>query len=303
MKRVLVCGSNGLLGQHLALLFHRTPGTEVLHTSRQRSFILSGMMADYTQLDLEVRGDVKSLVTSYRPDVIVNAAAMSNVDACETERESAWRANVTAVEHLVEAARRIGAKLVHLSTDYVFDGRTGSYGEGDRPNPVNYYGRTKLAGENAVLAGGVPYAILRTQLLYGVGVNVKSDFGLWAVRQLRSGAVIRCADDQICNPTAVTDLAAAVRTAALGEASGVFHVSGPEPLSRYGFALIAAGVFGYDASLITKVRSADLVQKAVRPLNTSFSIAKARAALDYHPMTAAQGLEEMRRELTGISLN
>src|SRR5512135_490874 len=116
MKRVLVCGSNGLLGQKLAWLLNGQSEYEVLHTSYHRSFVQEKVLVDYTQLDVTVRSDVKSLVTSFRPDIILNAAAMTNVDACEREREHAWKVNVTAVENLVEVCRRIDAKLVHVST-------------------------------------------------------------------------------------------------------------------------------------------------------------------------------------------
>ncbi len=124
MKRVLVCGSNGLLGQRLAWLLDSDDEYEVLHSSHHRSFVQNEILIDYTQLDISNRSDVKSLVTSFRPDVILNAAAMTNVDACERERELAWKMNVTAVENLVEVCRKIDAKLVHVSTDYVFDGKT-----------------------------------------------------------------------------------------------------------------------------------------------------------------------------------
>ena len=176
MKRVLVCGSNGLLGQRLAWLFDSDDEYEVLHSSHHRSFVQSDILIDYTQLDISNRSDVKSLVTSFRPDVILNAAAMTNVDECERGREQAWKANVTAVENLTEVSRRIGAKLIHVSTDYVFDGKTGNYTEDDRVNPVNYYGKTKLAGENVLVSSGINYAVLRTIVVYGNGVNVRNNF-------------------------------------------------------------------------------------------------------------------------------
>jgi dTDP-4-dehydrorhamnose reductase len=184
MKRILVCGSNGLLGQQLAWMLSRNQEYEVLHTSHHRSLYL-GNTFDYTQLDIANRSDVKSLVSSYRPDVIMNAAAMSNVDLCERERESAWKANVIGVENLAEISRRINAKLIHVSTDYVFDGKNGPYKEEDRTNPINYYGKTKLAGENAVLGSAIDFAILRTIVVYGTGVNIKNNFALWVINSLR----------------------------------------------------------------------------------------------------------------------
>lgn len=303
MKRVLICGSNGLLGQRLAALFDGDDGYEVLHTSHHRSFANSDVLIDYTQLDIAHRGDVRSLVGSFRPEVILNAAAMTNVDACEKDRETAWKMNVTGVENLADVSRKIGAKLIHVSTDYVFDGKAGNYGEGDRVNPVNYYGKTKLAGENVILSSGVDHAILRTILVYGAGVNVKSNFALWVVNSLSEQKPIRCAWDQISNPTHVYDVALAMKQCMDEGSSGVYHVAGAEEVSRYDFAMRAADVFGLDGSLITRVRSEELGQIAVRPLHTTFRTLKAEQMFHYRPMNVTQGLNLLREELTGIHLN
>lgn len=303
MKRILICGSNGLLGQRLALCLGHETEYEVLNTSYHRSFVLDHHLFDYTQLDVTNRSDVKSLVTSFRPDVIVNAAAMTNVDACETQRELAWKVNVVGVENLVEVSRRINCALVHISTDYVFDGKNGPYKESDRVNPVNYYGKTKLAGENVILAGGIASAILRTIVVYGTGINVKSNFALWVINNLREGKTIRCADDQISSPTHVNDLAAGVVKTIERERRGLYHLGGGDLLSRYEFAAKAAGIFGFDPALIQRVKSADLQQPALRPMVTGFVTEKAGRDLDFHPMTSAQGLETLRRELYHLTLN
>ena len=303
MKRVLICGSNGLFGQRLALTLGHETEYEVLNTSHHRLFVLDRHLFDYTQLDITNKGDVKSLVTSFRPDIIVNAAAMTNVDACETQRELAWKVNVVGVENLVEVARRIDSLLIHISTDYVFDGKNGPYKETDRVNPVNYYGKTKLAGENVILAGGISSAILRTIVVYGTGINVKNNFALWVINSLREGKNIRCVDDQIGNPTHVNDLAAGVVRVIEQERPGLFHIGGAEAVSRNEFALKAAEVFGLNASLIQKAKSSDLHQAALRPMVTSLATAKAEKDLDFHPMTPVQGLELLKRELLHLTLN
>ncbi len=303
MKRILVCGSNGLLGQTLAWMLRAETEYEVLHTSHHRSFYLGNYPFDYTQLDISNKGDVKSLVTSFRPDVIFNAAAMTNVDACEKDREQAWKINVTGVENLVEVSRRIGAKLIHVSTDYVFDGKTSPYTEESRVNPVNYYGKTKLAGENVVLTGEIDFAILRTIVVYGTGVQVRNNFALWVINSLKEGKTIRCVDDQISNPTHVHDLAQAMINCVTYTAKGIFHTSGAEVASRYDFAIRAAEIFGLDKNLIEKIKTSELVLPAVRPLNTSFIIDKARKDIHYHPMNVEQGLELLKTELQGLHLN
>jgi dTDP-4-dehydrorhamnose reductase len=303
MKRILICGSNGLFGQRLALMLGHETEYEVLNTSHHRSFVLDRHLFDFTQLDITSRGDVKSLVTSFRPDIIVNAAAMTDVDACETQRELAWKVNVVGVENLVEVARKINSHLITISTDYVFDGKNGPYRETDRVNPVNYYGKTKLAGENVILAGGISSTILRTIVVYGTGINVKSNFALWVVNSLRAEKNIRCAEDQIGNPTHVNDLAAAVVKIIERGRSGIYHVGGADIISRYDFAIAAADIFGLRAELIQKVKSCDLHQIAVRPLATSLVIAKAQSDLDFRPMTVGEGLQALKRELFHLTLN
>lgn len=303
MKRILVCGSNGLLGQRLAWLFDGESGYEVLHSSHHRSFVHGTILVDYTQLDIGNRSDVKSLLSSYRPDVVINAAAMTNVDACEEHRERAWKVNVTGVEHLSEMCRRIDARLVHVSTDYVFDGATGGYSEVDRVHPINYYGKTKLAGENSIRSSGVDHAIVRTVLVYGAAVNVKNNFALWVVNNLHEQKEIRCVDDQISNPTYVHDLAAALRSIVDNDLTGLYNVCGPETVSRYDFAVTAAAVFGYDHSLIRRIQSSGIQRPARRPLITSMVIDKAKTAFNYQPMNVRQGLTSMQQEMTGIILN
>jgi len=114
MKRVLICGSNGLLGQRLALMLGGRTEYEVLNTSHHRSFVFDDRLFDYTQLDLTRKSDVKSLISSFQPDVIMNAAALTNVDWCEDHREEAWNVNVVGVENLVEAARKVDARVIRL---------------------------------------------------------------------------------------------------------------------------------------------------------------------------------------------
>jgi dTDP-4-dehydrorhamnose reductase len=297
MKRVLICGSNGLVGQRLALMFGHQSDFEVLNTSHHRSFVLDSQLFDYTQLDIVNKSDVKSLVGSFRPDIIINAAAMANVDQCENERESAWRVNVTGVENLVEIARRINAKLIHISTDYVFDGKNSPYRETSRVNPLSYYGKTKLAGENAVIAGGVNNAIVRTILIYGSGLRVKNNFALWVVESLREGRTIRCAVDQRSCPTFVGDVAGAILKIVEHGNTGIFHVCGGELISRFDFAVKAAEIFELDRAMIQPCLSAELAQQAHRPLVTGFLIDRAVAELAFQPLLTVEGLTQMKREL------
>ena len=297
MKRILICGSNGLLGQRLSLLVSTNTDYEVLNTSQERSFVFDDRLYDYTQLDITQKGDVKSLVSSFQPSVIINAAAATNVDWCETHREAAWKINVVGVENLVEAARKVGAKLIHLSTDYVFDGKSGPYAEDAKPNPISYYGKGKLASENAVRTGGITHAIVRTIVLYGNGIQIKNNFPLWVISSLRAGQRIRCVDDQISNPTHVSDLAGAIVKIFELERTGLYHVCGRETINRYDFALKVAQVFGLDGSLVDRIKTSDLAQPAPRPMVTGFVTLKAETELGVKLMDVKEGLTLLKSEL------
>jgi len=297
MKRLLICGANGLLGQRLSLMLSTQNEYEVLNTSIERSFVFDSRLFDYNQLDITNRSDVKSLASSFQPNVILNAAAITNVDWCELHHEETWKVNVTAVENLADAARKVGAKLIHVSTDYVFDGKHGPYDEETKPNPIGYYGKSKLASENAVLVAEIPHTIIRTNVLYGSGIGVKANFALWVINSLRAGKHIAVVDDQYGNPTFVSDLAIAMIKAFELNRNGIFHVGGGEQLSRYDFALRAAEVFHLDASLITRVKTSELNQASPRPMISGFITLKAETQLGIHFLNARDGLTLLKHEL------
>jgi len=303
MKRILICGANGLLGQRLSLMLSTQTDYEVLNTSIERSFVFDNILFDYNQLDITNRSDVKSLASSFQPDVIFNAAGATNVDWCESNREEAWKANVTAVENLVDAARKVGAKLVHVSTDYVFDGKHGPYDEEAKPYPIGYYGKTKLASENAVRSSEIQHTILRTIVLYGNGIGVKPNFPLWVINSLKSGKQINVVDDQIGNPTYVGDLALAMIKSFELNRLGIFHIGGGEQLSRFDFALQIADVFSLDRSLIRCIKTSDLHQASPRPMLSGFITLKAETQLGMHFLTVKEGLTLLKHELQHISRN
>jgi dTDP-4-dehydrorhamnose reductase len=303
MKRILICGSNGLLGQRLALMLSSQTEYEVLNTSRKRSFVFDHRLFDYTQLDITKKGDVKSLVSSFHPTTIINSAAAADVDWCEQHREDAWKINVVGVENLIEATRKVGARLIHISTDYIFDGTHGPYSEDDKPNPISYYGKSKLASENAVRIAEIPYTLLRTIVLYGNGIGVRDCFPTWVIKNLRAGKVVRCSEDQISNPTHVNDIAfAAVKGFELNR-DGIYHICGSERVSRYQFAVRTAELFGLDPGLVQAVKSADLNQIAPRPPVTGFVTLKAQTELGLKAMDITQGLTFLKRELQGAGRN
>ena len=297
-RRMLVFGSNGLLGQKVAELLVRGTATSVTLTSAESGPVRPMEPAEYVQADITSKKEVKQVVSHAEPDVIINCAAITNVDACETERETAWKVNVGGVEHIIEAARRTGALIVHVSSDYIFDGKNGPYTEDDRPEPLSYYGKTKLAGENALRASGLEYFIARTMILYGFAPGVKQNFALWLIQSLEKQTPVRIVDDQFGNPTLADDLAyGLLRGVELGR-TGVYNIAGRDIVSRHEFALRVARAFSLDAALISPVKTASLRQPAHRPLRSGLITLKAEVELGIHPSTIEQGLAVLKNQIS-----
>lgn len=290
-EKVLVTGANGLLGQKVVEVFKRESEYELL------SCDLVANQENGLTLDITDHRKVMDLVGAYRPSVIVNAAAFTNVDLAETEKEVAYKINATAVGYLADAANVFNAKLVHISTDYVFDGKNGNYSEESLPNPISYYGKSKLAGENLVKSKLRDHAILRTQVLYGFGRNIKKNFVLWVVEQLTKHESIRIVDDQVGNPTLADELAFAVLKVCQKNATGMYHVSGFETISRYEFASRIAQVFGLDFSLVMRAKTSELAQPAKRPMNSSFICLRAQTELGLNMPPVSDSLSQMKQQM------
>lgn len=297
MQKILITGSNGLLGQKLVELLSRCIGYNLLLASKEERSVFGEGMLTYVRMDLTQRQEIRNVVEEFEPEVIVNTAAITDVDKCETEKEATWRVNVTGVENLVQAAKLTGARLIHLSSDYVFDGKSGPYGELDRPNPINYYGKTKLASENVLRTSGIPSAIVRTIVLYGQAREVRNNFVLWVLKNLNEKKQIRVVDDQISTPTFVDDLAYGILKIIELERTGIYHISGPDMVSRYGIALAVAKVFSLDRKLLSPVKSIVLRQAAPRPLKTGFITLKAETDLGIKMSGIEQGLIALRHQL------
>lgn len=298
MKRILITGSNGLLGQKLVELLSHLNSYNLLLTSKQDRSVFQDETLLYVQVDISNKRDLRKVVDEFEPDIIINTAAITNVDACEKDREAAWKVNVGGMENLIHSAKLVGAKLIHLSTDYVFDGKNGPYDELARPNPANYYGRTKLAGENLLVTSGIPYAIVRTMVLFGVAYGIKLNFGLWVLKELSDNSSIRIADDQFANPTLADDVAYAILKIVELDRSGIYHVAGPDLMSRYEFALVIARVFKLNKKLISPVKTASLKQIAQRPLKSGFITLKAQIDLGVKMSGVEQGVNILKNQLS-----
>jgi dTDP-4-dehydrorhamnose reductase len=286
--KILVTGCNGLLGQKLIALLTTLPEVKIVATARTP--LAGAWNVPFDLIDI-AKPDAVERVASHNPDVIIHAAAMTQVDVCEQNKEACYQTNVVGVEHMIEAARQCGAHLVHVSTDFVFDGEQEMLREEDTPNPVNYYGSCKWIAEQRVMASGVSYSIVRTVLVYGIIPGVlRSNIITWVKSSLEEGKRIQVVNDQWRTPTLAEDLAQGCYLAAAKRAQGIFHLSGKDYLSVYGIAMRAANFFHLDASLINPIASANLQQPARRPPRTGFNIDKARRELGFEPRSLDEGL-------------
>jgi dTDP-4-dehydrorhamnose reductase len=296
MVKIVIIGSNGLLGQSLVKRFNQKYDVYgcSIEPKNYTNFLLN---ENYFKLDITSRTDVKNFFLSIQPDIVINAAAYTNVDKCEEDREACWAVNTRSVENIVEACKVFSPILVYLSTDYVFDGKNAPYHENDIPNPHGFYGKSKLAGEKVVKENILEYIIIRTQILYGIGKNVKKNFVLWVKDKLSNNQKIQVVNDQIGNPTYVDDVSEAIFKLLDLNEYGIFHVSGKEKCTRYEFAKKIAEVFNLEESLIEEITSSELKQKAPRPMNSTFVLDKLFNKTNWLPNDILNGLNKLKRQL------
>jgi dTDP-4-dehydrorhamnose reductase len=293
--KMLITGANGLLGQYLIAALEGSPAL-VLATGRGakrfREPVREGF--SYRELDITDPAQVEEVVSGFRPDVLIHAAAMTAPDACELDPRQCREVNVVGTSHLVGAAERIGAFFLHLSTDFIFDGEAGPYREEDLPSPLNTYGQSKLEAEEVVRDSHLPWAIVRTVLVYGNTFGAtRTHFISWVRDNLVRGERIRVVSDQVRTPTYAGDLARGVLLVAGKKAEGVFHISGRELMTPYDMAMAACGQLGLDHRLMERVNASSFTQPARRPLRTGFVIGKAEKELGFAPLSFEEGLARM----------
>ena len=293
--KILITGSNGLLGQHLVKLLLDTTAHDIIATGKgDPRYVVQNSRLHYYALDITDGMAVHSLFEKLLPDTIVHCAALTQADECELNPIKAWEINVTATRFIVEAAKKINAFLIFISTDFVFDGINGPYKETDTVNPVSYYGSTKVAAEKSVSESGLPYAIARTCLLYGnIFVGTRNNVISWVKENLEQVNKIKVVSDQWRTPTFVEDLAKGILLIAEKKAVGLFHISGKDFLSPYDMAMASAAYLNLDASLIEKVDASVFTQPAKRPVTTGFIIDKAKNELGYEPLSFREGMMKM----------
>jgi dTDP-4-dehydrorhamnose reductase len=291
-KRILVIGSNGMLGQCFSELFSNSNKVELMCASAEENSFLPNIQ--YKQLDITKKNSVRQIIIDFFPDIIINTAAFTNVDKSETEKETAWKINVGGVENIALYSWTIDAQLIHFSTDYIFDGKNGPYNEEDKPNPIGYYGRTKLASENSIHISGTRYSIIRTNVLYGSSKYGRPDFVKWFIDSLKKGEKVRIVTDQVGNPTYINDLVNAVNKIIEFKKEGIFNIGGREMISRYDFALRIAKYFGLDEKLIVPILTKELNQPAARPLKSGLITIKAETEIGFKAHTIEETFSLMK---------
>jgi dTDP-4-dehydrorhamnose reductase len=274
--KILITGASSLPGYRTALEAlrrgHEVVGLHYTHPIPIENEGLKKVSIDITRLN-----DLKRLIVEEKPDVIIHMAALGDVDLCEKDKVLAWRTTVEPSIEIASTASKMGCFVVYLSTDYVFDGERGDYKEYDPPNPINYYGLTKLMGEVAFRSLCPKCAIVRASSIYGFGPG-RTNFAKYLVEKLKAGEAIKALIDQYTSPTQATLLGKAIVEIAEEEVSGVFHVVG-ERLSRYEFAIKVADILGLDKSLIQAAEMKEMKWFAKRPKDSSLNSEHTRSLL------------------------
>jgi dTDP-4-dehydrorhamnose reductase len=226
---------------------------------------------------------------------------MTNVDACEDDHVTCLKMNVDAVNYLLQASEKHKIHFIHLSTDFIFNGTHGPLSEEEKPDPVSFYGHSKLQGESLVQQSTCKWAIVRTVLVYGVvnGMS-RSNIVLWAKDALERGKSITVVDDQFRTPTLAEDLAVGCMLIAEKGATGIFHISGKDFMSVYDLVLRVADFWKLDKSLIKRSKSSDIKQRAQRPPITGFILNKAKAELNFEPHSFEEGLLLLNSQLKQV---
>jgi len=290
--RVLVTGANGLVGSRLwALLASRGHAVVALGRGPRRA----SAPGEYASVDLADEPGLAAAVRSARPEVIVNPGSMTDVDGCESVPEAAFRVNGVAPGVLALAAQELGAHLLHVSTDYVFDGETGPYTEDALPNPRGVYALTKHVGEQAVRALAPASAIARTAVVYGWPPAGRPNFASWLLSALRRGEPVRLFEDQFVSPSLAESVAEQLAELAERRLGGVWNVCGAEVVNRVQFGQALCAEFGLDPGVIVPTRLAEAKLRAPRPARSGLVTDKARAALAARPLGVAESLARFRR--------
>lgn len=297
MKKVLITGANGLLGQKLVDIY-ANKDVDFYPTARGECRHPLKNSLQYHSMDITNKEQVMEVIQNIKPDCIINTAAMTNVDECESKKEACLDLNVHAVQYLVDAANAVNAHFIHLSTDFIFDGKNGPYKEEAIPNPLSFYGESKWKGEKIVQEQCATWSIARTVLVYGLVHDMsRSNIVLWAKGALEEKKEINVVDDQYRTPTLAEDLANGVYLIENSKSEGVFNISGKDFMNIYELVERVAKHFNLSMENVSKIKSDTLNQAAKRPPVTGFDLTKSRNILGYVPHTFEEGIQKLMEQM------
>ena len=279
--KTLVTGASSLPG-YRTVKAALDRGHQAVAVYMQNPIIMEDEKLERVRLDITDREALHKLLAKEKPDIVLHMAALGDVDLCEKDKVLAWKTNVQATVDLVSSLPHPPPFVLYLSTDYVFDGERGHYAESDPPNPVDYYGLTKLMGEVICDSGTPECAIVRASSIYGLGPG-RSNFAKFIIDKLSIGETVKALTDQYTSPSQASTLAEAIMEIAEAKLKGIFHITG-ERMRRYEFAVMLAEKLGFDKSLIKQASMGDMKWYAKRPRDSSLVSEATRGLLrtDFH---------------------
>lgn len=291
--RVFITGSTGLLG---TALFHNAPHDAILAGSVNKNRYLPNIYkANYFQMDITNPVQVEKVLQEFKPDYVIHTAGIGNVDYCELHHDEAWDVNVLGTRNVAKAAKDVGATLIFTSTNSIFNGTNPPYHEASDPDPLEYYGKTKVQSETDLRDLGVRHTVVRLITMYGWNnPHERQNPATWAIEKLRQGQELKMVTDVYNNFLKVESASDAIWQVVLGHHADLFHLAGKDPHNRYDFTRKVARVFALDESLITPVTLDYFTSHAPRPKNTCFNVDKMASVLKILPLTLLRGLRHMK---------
>ena len=283
--RILITGAFGQLGYALRSVLSKNSYYELICTGRRIKEGQGGI-----SLDIRNQVALKEIINTTAPDIVINLAAMTNVDACELNPKLAGEVNVAGLQHICDS---FSGKIIHLSTDYVFDGRSGPYKENDRLNPISTYGKTKLLSEQILLESDINNLAIRGNVLYDYSSDTKASFLNWVVLSLQNNKEIQVVEDQFNNPTWTRSMADIIDLSITNNLDGIIHWGDADYISRYDFAIMIAKKFSLNKDLIKPILTSELNQPANRPLQSGLKTEKVVNILDIIPPSIDECLDEI----------
>ncbi len=293
MKKILITGASGLLGS--GLIKTRPKDFELILVCYEKRNNYKHPKVKNLSLDITNKNDVLEKVSKEKPNVIIHAASLGNVDLCEKEKEKARKVNVEGTENVIEAAKKIRSKIVFTSTNAVFNGQKAPYREEDKPSPLNYYGKTKYQGEIFVQKSSLPFLIVRLITMYGWPQTASRENPVtWLLSRLINKEKVKLVNDIYFNPLYNLDAAEAIWRLIQKNKTGIYHIAGKERTNRFDWGIVEAKIFGLNSSLINPVPNSFFKDIAPRPYDTTYNISKIKKEIGFKPKSLKEGMTHMR---------